>query len=68
MKLLKAILLITALAFIYIEMKLGMLWSTGGLDYYLNNSFYKKAEIVLLITIILQLTLLNIIKAIHNDE
>lgn len=67
MKLLKVILLIIVLIFLYIEIRLGMLWSTGGLDYYLNSSFYKKSEIVLLVTIILQLVLLILIKAINND-
>ena len=62
MKLLRVVLLMTVLVFIYIEIRFGMLWSTGGLDYYLNSSFYKKAEIVLLVTIILQLALLILTK------
>lgn len=62
MKLLKVVLLMTVLVFIYIEIRLGILWNTGGLGYYLNSLLYKKLEVALLIAIILQLILLSFIK------
>lgn len=62
MELLKVLLLMTVLVFIYIEIRLGILWNTGGLGYYLNSPLYKKLEVALLIAIILQLILLSFIK------
>lgn len=51
MKLLKAILITTILIFLYVEIKLYMLWDIGGLDYYINSPLLKDLEITLLITI-----------------